>query len=82
MGCESTPKPICIVGTTASGKTELSLKLAESFIKEHKKVVLISLDAFQIYKGMDIGTGKIDLKKYSHIPHLVLTSFHQIVIIL
>ena len=46
-------KVLIIVGPTASGKTDLGLKLAEKFNGE-----IISADSRQIYKGMDIGTGK------------------------
>ncbi len=68
------PKIIAIVGPTASGKSELAVKLA----KEHNGEIL-SVDSRQIYQGMDIGTGKvpgkfkiIDGKKiyaYKNIPH-------------
>lgn len=49
---------LVIVGPTASGKTSLSAKIAERYIGE-----IISADSRQIYKGMDIGTGK-DLDEY------------------
>ncbi len=52
------PKIIAILGPTASGKTGLSLKLAKKFNGE-----IINADSRQIYKGMDIGTGKIIDKK-------------------
>lgn len=45
---------ICVVGPTASGKTDLAQKIALAFNGE-----VISADSMQIYKGMDIGTGKI-----------------------
>jgi tRNA dimethylallyltransferase len=50
------PKILIICGPTATGKTALAQKLANRF-----KGTLISADSRQIYKGMDIGTGK-DLK--------------------
>ena len=49
---------VVILGPTASGKTNLSVKLADSFNTE-----IISGDSRQIYKNMDIGTGK-DLYEY------------------
>lgn len=61
--------PYCIVGTTASGKTELSLRLAEKYLNNNVNVLIISLDAFQVYKGMDIGTGKIATQEMKSIPH-------------
>ena len=47
-------KLIVILGQTASGKTALSIKLAKKFNGE-----IISADSRQVYKGMDIGSGKI-----------------------
>lgn len=49
---------IVILGPTASGKTGLSLKLAKKFKGE-----IVNADSRQIYKGMDIGTGKVVDKK-------------------
>ena len=63
----SKQKLIVILGPTASGKTDLSLKLAKRFNGE-----IISADSRQIYKGMDIGTGKITKKEMKGIPHYLL----------
>lgn len=52
-------KIIVILGPTASGKTSLGVKLAHKFNGE-----IISADSRQVYKGMDVGTGK-DLKEYN-----------------
>lgn len=49
---------IIILGPTASGKTKLAVKLAD-----HLKAEIISADSRQVFKGMDIGTGK-DLAEY------------------
>ena len=61
---------IVIIGPTATGKTKVAVDIAHLFNGE-----IISADSRQIYKGMDIGTGK-DLDEYiinnSHIPyHLI-----------
>jgi tRNA dimethylallyltransferase len=48
------PKLFAIVGPTSSGKSELAVKLAKKLDGE-----IISADSRQIYKGMDLGTGKI-----------------------
>ena|SRR3989339_308947 len=51
-------KIVVILGSTSSGKTDLSLKLAKKFNGE-----IISADSRQIYRGMDIATGKIKADK-------------------
>ena len=51
-------KSLIILGPTASGKTALAVKVANKYNGE-----IISADSRQIYKGMDIGTGK-DLEEY------------------
>ena len=57
---------IVVLGPTASGKTSLGVKLAEQFSGE-----IISADSRQVYRGMDIGSGK-DLDEYGNIPyHLI-----------
>ncbi len=53
-----------ILGPTASGKTELSLRLAEIYDCE-----IISADSRQIYRYMDIGTSKPDKSILASIPH-------------
>lgn len=47
-------KIIVILGPTASGKSDVAIKLAQKFDGE-----IISADSRQIYRGMDIGTGKV-----------------------
>ncbi len=60
-------KLIVILGPTSSGKTALSIKLAKKFNGE-----VVSADSRQVYKGMDIGTGKITRKEMQGIPHYLL----------
>ena len=60
-------KVIVIVGPTAVGKTKLSIDLATTLQTE-----IISGDSMQVYKGMDIGTGKITASEMSGIPHFML----------
>ena len=57
-------KMITIIGPTASGKTTLAAHLAASFIAEGQPAEIISGDSRQVYRGMDIGTGK-DLCDYT-----------------
>ena len=57
---------LVILGPTASGKTHLGVQAAERFGGE-----IISADSRQVYRGMDIGTGK-DLSEYGSVPyHLI-----------
>ena len=60
-------KLIVVSGPTASGKSELAVKLAKKFNGE-----IISADSRQVYKGMNIGTGKITKKEMQGIPHYLL----------
>ena len=58
---------ICICGPTASGKTALSVALAEQLHTE-----IISADSMQIYRGMDIGTAKPTTGERKGVPHHML----------
>lgn len=55
---------LVILGPTASGKSALSLQVAQAYNAE-----IISLDSALIYKGMDIGTAKPSLQERSICPH-------------
>jgi tRNA dimethylallyltransferase len=55
---------IVLVGPTAIGKTDLSLKLADEFGCE-----IISMDSMQVYRYMDIGTAKVSREEQQHIAH-------------
>lgn len=58
-------KPLIVIaGPTASGKTELSLKLAKKIDGE-----IISGDSMQVYKNLNIGTAKISDEEMQSIPH-------------
>lgn len=63
---------ICVLGPTASGKTKYAVRLAgELKALSGRDVEIISADSRQVYRGMDIGTGK-DLAEYGDIPyHLI-----------
>tara|TARA_B100000745_G_scaffold294560_1_gene237697 strand:+ start:2288 stop:3187 length:900 start_codon:yes stop_codon:yes gene_type:complete len=60
----SKPKVLVIAGATASGKTSLSIQLAKTFSGE-----IISADSRQIYKTLDIGTGKVTPEEMGGVPH-------------
>lgn len=61
------PKVLVIVGPTASGKSELAVRLAKKFDGE-----IISADSRQVYKGLNIGTGKISKQEMQGVPHYLL----------
>lgn len=63
----SNPKILVIVGPTASGKTSLSIELARKFNGE-----IISADSRQVYKGLDLGTGKVTQEEMKGITHHLL----------
>ncbi len=60
-------KVIVILGQTATGKSDLAVKLAKKLNGE-----VISADSRQVYKGLDIGTGKITKKEMRGVPHHLL----------
>ena len=58
------PKVLCVVGPTASGKTKLGVLLAKKYNGE-----VVSIDSMQIYKGMTIGTAAPAAEEMEGIPH-------------
>ncbi|MFH1460869.1 MAG: tRNA (adenosine(37)-N6)-dimethylallyltransferase MiaA [Patescibacteria group bacterium] len=60
-------KLIVILGPTASGKSDLAIKLAKRFKGE-----IVSADSRQIYQEMNIGTAKITKKQMADIPHYLI----------
>lgn len=64
---EQKPKIIVILGQTATGKSDFAVDIAKKFNGE-----IISADSRQVYKGMDLGTGKITKKEMRGIPHYML----------
>ena len=61
---------ICVLGPTASGKTRYAVQLARQInaLLKAPSAEIISADSRQVYRGMDIGTGK-DLSEYEEIPY-------------
>lgn len=57
-------KVLFILGPTAVGKTEISIKLAKEFNGE-----IISSDSVQIYRGLDIGSAKVKKEEMKGVPH-------------
>lgn len=63
----SRPRVIVIVGPTASGKSALAVALAKRFGGE-----VVSADSRQVYRGLDIGTGKMTRREMRGVPHHLL----------
>ncbi len=61
------PKIIIVLGPTSSGKSELAVKLSLKFNGE-----VVSADSRQVYRGMDIGSGKITPEEMKGVPHHLL----------
>jgi tRNA dimethylallyltransferase len=55
---------VCLMGPTASGKTDVAIQLCKRFPFE-----IISVDSALVYRGMDIGTAKPDAKTLRRTPH-------------
>ncbi|MDR3491598.1 MAG: tRNA (adenosine(37)-N6)-dimethylallyltransferase MiaA [Gammaproteobacteria bacterium] len=58
---------ICLMGPTASGKTQLAVELVQKFPCE-----IISVDSAMVYRGMNIGTAKPDAETLKIAPHKLL----------
>jgi tRNA dimethylallyltransferase len=58
------PQVACVVGPTASGKSAVAMALAERIGGE-----IVNADAYQVYRGMDIGTAKATPAERAHIRH-------------
>jgi tRNA dimethylallyltransferase len=67
MSSDKKQKILVIVGPTSSGKTSLSIKLAKNFNGE-----VISADSRQVYKYMDLGSGKVTKKEMQGVKHYLL----------
>ncbi len=61
------PKLIVILGPTATGKSDLAVRIAKKFNGE-----VVSADSRQVYKGLDLGTGKITKREMKGVPHHLL----------
>src|SRR5580658_10251486 len=58
---------VCLMGPTASGKTQLAVEVVQNFPCE-----IISVDSAMVYRGMDIGTAKPDRDILAIAPHRLL----------
>jgi tRNA dimethylallyltransferase len=71
MGSASSPL-VAIVGATGTGKSALSLDLAEGLAERGRSAEIVNADAMQLYRGMDIGTAKLPVAERRGIPHHLL----------
>lgn len=58
------PKVVAVVGTNASGKSALGIELAKRFGGE-----IISADSRQVFRGLDLGSGKVTREEMQGVPH-------------
>ncbi|WP_235565744.1 tRNA (adenosine(37)-N6)-dimethylallyltransferase MiaA [Microbacterium sp. Root166] len=63
------PRLWAVVGATGTGKTALSLDLAEQLASTGRPAEIVNADAMQLYRGMDIGTAKLPETERRGIPH-------------
>lgn len=63
----SLPRLVAVLGTNSSGKSELGVELARTFKGE-----VVSADSRQVYRGLDLGTGKITAAEMDGIRHHLL----------
>jgi tRNA dimethylallyltransferase len=63
---------VAIVGATGTGKSGLSLDLAERLSARGTPAEIVNADAMQLYRGMDIGTAKLTVAERRGIPHHLL----------
>ena len=63
----SKQKVIVILGQTSTGKSDLAVEIAKKINGE-----VISADSRQVYKGLDLGTGKVTKKEMAGVPHYLL----------
>ena len=60
-------RAVCLMGPTASGKTDVAVQLCKRFPLD-----VISVDSALVYRGMDIGTAKPDAETLRRVPHRLI----------
>lgn len=58
------PPLVAVIGATATGKSDAAIAIAEACNGE-----VVSADAYQLYRGLDIGTAKVDAETRARVPH-------------
>jgi tRNA dimethylallyltransferase len=61
------PPAVCLMGPTASGKTDLAITLVEQLPMD-----IVSVDSVMVYRGMDIGSAKPDAATLTRAPHRLI----------
>lgn len=72
MPASRRPRLVVIVGATGTGKSDLSLELAEGLRRRGHEPEIVNADAMQLYRGMDVGTAKVPVGERRGIPHHLL----------
>ena len=63
------PPLVVLAGATATGKTALSLRLAERLRADGVAAEIVCADSRQVYRGLDIGTAKASAEEQDRVPH-------------
>ena len=72
MQASPRPRLVVVVGATGTGKSDLSLSIAEGLTAAGHTAEVVNADAMQLYRGMDIGTAKLPVGERRGIPHHLL----------
>lgn len=72
VSAEAAQALVVIIGPTGTGKSDLSLTIAEELLHSGVPCEIVNADAMQLYRGMDIGTAKIPTADRRGIPHHML----------
>jgi tRNA dimethylallyltransferase len=65
----SLPPLVVLAGPTATGKTELGIRLGEWLMEQGRATTVISADSRQVFRGLDIGTAKVSAADRARVPH-------------
>lgn len=67
-----TPRVVSVIGPTASGKTGFAIALAQALGRRGEDAQIVNADAYQMYRGMDIGTAKATAEERALVRHHLL----------
>ncbi len=66
------PPLVVVAGATATGKTDLAIRIAEAIARDGRPAAVISADSRQVFRGLDIGTAKVAATDRARVPHFGL----------